>query len=458
MATNELQFPGDLQVESIILKPVPGTYTGPLGQEIDIRELMVEMSIYESILSPTISADILLSDSGKNLISNIPLLGQEQIQIKMGSAKGKKYTLEFIIHKISGRTLDEKNQVYILHLCSVETLINECVRLSQRFKGKKTHELVESLLVDTLKTKKKFIKDDSLYPIDFVVPFWRPFDTALWIARRSVAVSKSDSCGFLFWENFEGYNFKSIDNMISAEPKVKEIFTYAPAKTEDNPDKKLYRIKSFRSPEVFNHLMDLRNGVYSHYSINLDFLNSTKTTRRMTIDEWWQDSSHLNKCRPYRSTGQGNLNPPSFSTRVIYRPIANQLWDEPGATNSSPNSTENADKMNEMFEKAIFRYHMLNYNKLDIEVPGNMELRAGDVVEISIPSPEKGKEGDDSRKEDKRLSGKYLIESLRHSLNKSQLFTNVTLIRDSFGGESITDPKYPILSTVSTLGENSSAS
>jgi len=467
MANSNQQFPGDFQIESIILEPIPGTYTGPLGQQIDIRELMVEMSIYQSILSPSVSADILVSDSGKNLISNIPLMGQEKVTIKLGTPNGKKYTLVFFVHKISGRTLKEKNQAYIMHLCSFELIINECARISQRFRGLHPHDIVQNILEENLKTSKKIVTDPSLHPVDFIAPFWRPFDVINWLAKRSVSTTTADSCGYLFYETLSvdpigsdnqagGYVFSSIDTLIQLQKSsTLDVFTYAPAKTGDKPDEKLYRIKNFRSPEVFNHLEDLRMGLYAHYSIDIDFMNSKKITRNNTVDEWWNGSVAMNNCRAYRSTGQGGLHPSKFATRVIYRPLANQLWDEPGATNSSPNTTEDLDKLNTMFDKAIFRFHMLNYNKLEIEVPGNMDLVPAKLIKISIPSPET-KEGDDqTRKEDKKLSGIYMIESIRHSLNRSQMFTHITLIRDSIGGNQTEDPAFPVESEDSTLGENS---
>ena len=40
---------------------------------------------------------------------------------------------------------------------------------------------------------------------------------------------------------------------------------------------------------------------------------------------------------------------------------------------------------------------------------------------------------------DKRLSGKYLVNSITHILNRDKLTTRITLTRDSFGGKNISD-------------------
>ena len=78
----------------------------------------------------------------------------------------------------------------------------------------------------------------------------------------------------------------------------------------------------------------------------------------------------------------------------------------------------------------------MEYNKLDIAVPGDLELRAGSVINVSIPSPSVN---NSNVKEDKRTSGRYLVNSVSHVLNRDKLKTRVTLTRDSYGGRSLPD-------------------
>ena len=90
-----------------------------------------------------------------------------------------------------------------------------------------------------------------------------------------------------------------------------------------------------------------------------------------------------------------------------------------------------------MYEKAIYRFYFLEYNKLDVAVPGDLDVRAGNLIDITMPSPSKTDQGD--IRSDSRLSGKYLVNSVTHTLNRDKLSTRITLTRDSFGGKNISD-------------------
>lgn len=431
MAGLTKQFAGDFSLKKVLLYPLAGESK---GQSVDIRELVNQVNLYESIVTTSLTAELVISDVGKNIISNYPLLGQEKIEIQIGSGN-QVYTLPYYIFRIDSRVLSEKSQAYIIHLISFEGLANEIVRISERVDGKKAEEALDGFIKDRLKSKKKLIDPDpTMYPIDLVVPNWRIFDFAVWMGKRSVSTDYPDSAGYLFWETYEGYKFKSIDKLIS-QNAVNESnpYTYVQANLPgNNAVSESYRIKSFSSTGVFDVLEDIRMGALCHTEIRLDFNNRKKKVIKNSVDTFYDSSKHLGDTKPYRGDAdlKLNVNP----SRVIYRPMLNQIWGKDV-------SEENNDKLNEVFSKSVFRYHFLDYNKLNISIPGNMDLRAGDVLKVSIPSPEKT--DSNKRVEDKRLSGKYIIHSMKHSiLNRTELSTQITLTRDSFGGSNPSDSGY----------------
>ena len=80
----------------------------------------------------------------------------------------------------------------------------------------------------------------------------------------------------------------------------------------------------------------------------------------------------------------------------------------------------------------------MEYSQLDIAVPGDLEVRSGNVIKVAIPTPEPAVGGKVNI--DKRMSGKYFVTAVKHTiLNKSELRTNITLARDSYGGKMIPD-------------------
>ncbi len=126
-------------------------------------------------------------------------------------------------------------------------------------------------------------------------------------------------------------------------------------------------------------------------------------------------------------------------SRFIYRPSTISTfgdWDN----NQSDSEKDNIDEMNKNFEKAFYRYYFMQYNTIDVSVPGDLENRAGNVIKIDLPDPSSA--SGSNVNPDKRASGRYLVTSVKHSiLNRSELRTYITLCRDSFGGSPLPDTK-----------------
>lgn len=424
------QFEGDFSLKSIKLYPV---VKSGYGNAIDIKEMIGEISIQESVLSASLYCSVVLQDIGQNLIGSIPLMGQEKIEMKV-SAGNISWDLKFYVYSIDGRTMQEKNQAYVLHCCSIEALINESKRYSERLDGVKAEEFLEEKLSEI--SNKKFIKDESLHNYNMYLPNWRLFDTAIWFRSRTVSTAYKDSVGYLFWEGFDGYHFQSIDGLFKKDPypRIGKKYSFAQGNTPSSGDK--FRIGKFASPKAFNVFDDARSGSFAHDACYLDINHRTYRIFRTTADDFWDESNHLGNLKPYRSDGPVKFN--QGAGRMVYRPTTINTfgkWKE----DQPIDETNNIDEANKMYEKAIYRFYFLEYNKLDIAVPGDLDIRAGNIIEITMPSPAKNDRGD--IESDNRLSGKYLVNSVTHTLNRDKLSTRITLTRDSFGGKNISDTK-----------------
>ena len=67
---------GDFKLEKLII-------TSPTTEEFaDITEFMMEINLYEDLFSPCMTGNVVLADA-TNLISNLPILGNEYITIKL---------------------------------------------------------------------------------------------------------------------------------------------------------------------------------------------------------------------------------------------------------------------------------------------------------------------------------------------------------------------------------------
>jgi hypothetical protein len=81
--------------------------------------------------------------------------------------------------------------------------------------------------------------------------------------------------------------------------------------------------------------------------------------------------------------------------------------------------------------KSLMRYNLLFSQVVDIVVPCNVNLKAGDTIECQFPiltgnNPNMGTI-------DQTLSGKYLIMHLSHKFTNMNSTTHMSLVRDTYG-------------------------
>ena len=135
------QFAGDFSLKTIKLYPV-STVNKDRRPFVDIKELVQEVTFYQSIISSSLYCQLVVNDIGENLIETLPLIGRERIELNISTPYAN-YDLNFYIHKIDGRVMQEKNQVYVVHAVSKEALDNEYTRIRERVDGKKAEVFLE---------------------------------------------------------------------------------------------------------------------------------------------------------------------------------------------------------------------------------------------------------------------------------------------------------------------------
>ena len=80
--------------------------------------------------------------------------------------------------------------------------------------------------------------------------------------------------------------------------------------------------------------------------------------------------------------------------------------------------------------KSPMRYNLLHSQMMEIQVPCNLNIRAGNVIKVVIE-----RQGDDKEAGgfDEHVSGKYLVLHLCHHFDTERSFTSMTLARDTYG-------------------------
>ena len=75
------------------------------------------------------------------------------------------------------------------------------------------------------------------------------------------------------------------------------------------------------------------------------------------------------------------------------------------------------------------RYNVLFTHTLNVMIPSNTNLRAGDVIECRFPKVTSSK----TKEYDMEVSGLYMIKELCHHFDVNNSYTSLKLLKDTFG-------------------------
>ena len=194
--TETPEFAGDYVLDKVVL-------INHEGLKVDIKYIMVELNIYESIYKNAVTGSIVITDA-KNQIGRLEVQGLERIAFKLASPgitdaedllDASVETGEpFHVYKITDRKqVNQGLLVYTLHFASREFMRNLRTKVSQAYNGR-LDMAVQKILRDEkyIDTRKRLKYEKTGNSDKIVIPNLRPFDAIQMIADKAIS-EKSDS-------------------------------------------------------------------------------------------------------------------------------------------------------------------------------------------------------------------------------------------------------------------------
>ena len=451
------------EVESILLVPID-------GDTLDITQLVLEFSIYESINNPYVLGEIIIEDTTVNLLANLPIQGRERIIIKAKTPTFNDTTYEYdlSVSAIDTRIISGRQQVYKLNLMSYEGMVNEGVRIAGILKGS-NDKVIKEVLENVIKTEKEITVEPAKFEQKWLPSLKRPFDFIYQLAPITISgnakeptsgtsqeratgdgegVSSlktenlpkmSGSAGYCFFETHDGYVFKSLDQLASdgsdsfGGEAVKYTYNYGYVNTEGKAGTEHLNILDYTFSNELNMLKQLREGIYSTVCVFFDVNKCYYEENIYKIKDTWEQMSHMGS-QDKLPKEQQTLS--EHSTRVMAQMINSEMFHEDPDTNGADNAAYK-DYNRYAIAQSNARYKLASNQELNITVPPNLTVRAGDKLELLFPNMT----SDEDRKTnpyDEEHSGNYLIKNIGYNFimrgaQPRTGTTNITLIRDSFG-------------------------
>lgn len=407
----------------------------------NISESIAYMKYYESVLSPAIIFEVIIAENegilsgsrgGGGLVGGEECLidistsssgSDEQSQFKF-LEKGKLY-----LRTIKNADPSSQNNVYTLIITTSGALINETSRCSMRYEGKISDivaTIADNSFVNYGSGKSDFQVEETENTYSFIGNARKPFHTITWLAKKSIPIdggSKKNtdgSAGFFFYEDRDGYKFRSVDNLCNTKNLKDSIPTFTQSElSEPNKDTR-NKILSASFDTNTDILENLRLGMFSNVNYFWNALDMTTQCLQYNLND-----NYANQMKTLESTASPYTVPLGLEqspSRIMFSILDTGSLEKTGYVENVIDLIPNQPKYQ---AQSIVRYNLIFSQTVTITVPINTLLRIGNVIECQFLQT--GGDGTD-----KLRSGNYLIAEISHQFSDNAAYTGLKLIRDSY--------------------------
>ena len=443
------------------------------GRKVELSNAVRSIEYFEDILTPSVSMKIEVI-STVNIVSELMITGGEMVamDIQTGSGRFQFGELdangdiipglnELYLYKVSAMDSQRQASKFTLHLVSVEYLRNETTRCKKRYgrdakKPLPISDIVDELLIDgkLLDTSKEIFTEPTANTYSFMGNARKPLYTIQWLGPKSISEETKSgedgedgttngkakgTTGFMFYENKAGFNFRSINSLVSS---TQEGAKKADGKTVNfsihGTKKQPYEWRGLGA--IDSNKLDANFQILNYVTEkNVDIRKALITGMYVNQTQYFNVLTHEMSYYTYNLSdeiednklGQQDKIPnvpetDGSTSRYMFR-ISDHGNTGQGEDGLQPSGGENAERTD--IAKSLARYNLLFTQSLNISIPMNVNMKVGDIITCSFPRLSDGQ----AKEQDSNLSGKYLIRALRHHIEANSNITYLKLIRDSYG-------------------------
>lgn len=379
--------------------------------DIDLRSVMKDMTIYESLYSDTISGNVTIVES-ENVVNQYMLGNKETIEINfntVGIENVKK--CKCIVYNVSEPyRMSEHSSAYTLYFASEETFN------SIRYKNFTGHRTEISNIVQVLYDRMKRSVDPKPIRITktkniehFVFTGNEVIDAIHLVSDK--AISQSDQCGYIFYEDMDQFNFIPLEEIYTQDPIVEFAYknsgVYEDVKNAAEESFCTYQdFEILKSP---SYIQRMKDGMYGG-----SWLNFAITDKAINVVNY----DYLYNYDKAKSLAKSPI------------PIEEEVNQEYSDKFTIKYSLETEYNYEAMLRNKIQKERSSNF-AVSIGTFGNSELRVGQVCKANIPnwSPD----GMQPTNPDRDVyTGKFLIAEIKHVFNQKLYTQRIKIVKDAF--------------------------
>ena len=428
MAQTELRSGGEFNIIQCDLVLTTGKVVG-------LKASIMGLSIFEGIDQLTVTGTMTIQDAF-NLASFGPIIGQEYLRLKIATPnlKGGENTIDYSSNPFVVTSIDDRVpigngvQATTLTFCSREFVINQRARVRRTLVGSYS-DIVETMLYTDLDSDKELYSEPSADKKKIIAPNIKPFDI-ISMATKNAVSEKFNQSTYFFWESTSGFNFRTLGNMYAQNPVMSYLSSTAGTRTKNGVRDimaELSAIESYRITGSPDTVWNYATGIFSSELIVHDIISKSYQKHIYNYSDNFSEEQHLGT-KPLAVNDPDGISVSSFPSKQYLKPTVGVGTDQ-SFNDEFYQYAYGSNKLELMQARNSQLSMMDSALQLSIDVVGTTVVKAGDIVNITIPSVSAVKTTKNET-EDMLYNGNFLIRSLRHdfdiSNSKHRMSMNVT--------------------------------
>ena len=403
------------------------------GQIIDISDLVIEISYYESLDQSSTSMTLSIID-GIGLRSTLPIIGGETISFSFSDSEknSRRISGTMQVYKLTSKTrINPGSDGYDIFAAPKEMLKDQYTIISNSQESLNVGDMAKKVFDDNIAPisgKKLVTLEPTEGSFDSIFPRVSPFTALNYLSDEAKSEDVRSTSNYFFFENSNGYHFASFQYLM--RQPIKKSFYYLENKIPGDKAFERNRIVSMQEDVGFDILEGVSSGQFGTQVLSIDpvakrFRSSTYLYNR---DFSKYDHSASNpRLSPQTSEAFGSsISREKFIVSNSYRGTIPFVTERDG-------DSQNVFRRRQEFlaaetaSKAELLSHVTK-----ILVHGDSNLNVGDTIEIKMP--QSGESNLRRRQTDGFSGGKYLIVALAHRVGPRGLRYGTALecVKDSY--------------------------
>ena len=386
------------------------------GGNIDISKIYEEINIFDSLLTPVMTGNIMIRDAN-GLSSKLIFDGSEAILMDIAKDKNSDIAVfkkSFRVYKQSQRKNETpSSEMFVLNFVSDELMYSDQQKINQSYTLTYT-EIIQKILLDYLKISNNNsggVFDVSYGIRNVAIPNLRPLEAIEWCAKRAVDINQAPN--FLFYQNTLGYNFATLSNLLT-KPDLLDVNFETKNQPKSNP---ISEMSSARSLEVIGQTDGIdkaRSGINAGKFVGFDPVTGTISKKEISFSDVYSSMKHANESPTMSAipNRDGKDSTQMFDSKQTVSFFSSSKNFSSYIKENDPTSLSKQDNTeNYIFQRKSILSNLMA-KRVKLTMPGNFNLTSGFNINLIAPNFGKREKGGDN--EDETLSGKYLIVATRH--------------------------------------------